>query len=426
MATEFRSWLNTHETGDGTARRGQRNAVAEVRPSLCYVLDEEAGGSDLLIGTLRGSGVESTVFERAPALIEAIDSCNPDIVFVNVAAETNDAIDAIFSLGERRFNGPVQLMGSDTAQVIETVKRMGERHSLNMLPALHKPFAASALRRIIETQNLGWPARAQINIPLAVALANGWIDFWYQPKIDLRRKQIAGVETFARVRHPQLGMLPPGTFMPGADEASLTELTHQAMVAALRAAANFSQLGITLKFAVNISISALATLPIAEIVRQCSPKRANWPGLIFDVTEEQIKGDLPLVKEISQELAQSNIRLAIDDFGSGRIPLAKLHELSFAELKLDRNFVHDCGSNKANAAVCKMVVDIAHSFGGIAVAIGVEQANDVRALRAMGCDLGQGFLFGQPMPEENLVSLLRQRATVAKRHSSGRRMAAQM
>ena len=84
--------------------------------------------------------------------------------------------------------------------------------------------------------------------------------------------------------------------------------------------------------------------------------------------------------------------------------------MSFAELKLDRGFVVDCGTDKVNAPLCKTVIDLAHNFGSVAVAIGVEKASDAVALVSMGCDYGQGFLFGQPMPEERFVSLLRQRA----------------
>ncbi len=91
----------------------------------------------------------------------------------------------------------------------------------------------------------------------------------------------------------------------------------------------------------------------------------------------------------------------------------RLKELPFAELKLDRTFVTDCGTDKVNAPLCKTVIDLAHNFGSVAVAIGIEKASDALALVSMGCDYGQGFLLGQPMPEERFISLLRQRAGCA-------------
>jgi EAL domain-containing protein (putative c-di-GMP-specific phosphodiesterase class I) len=88
----------------------------------------------------------------------------------------------------------------------------------------------------------------------------------------------------------------------------------------------------------------------------------------------------------------------------------RLDQLPFAELKLDRSFVTDCSTDKVNAPLCKTVIDLAHRFGSVAVAVGIEKASDALALVSMGCDYGQGFLLGQPMPEERFISLLQQRS----------------
>src|SRR5207248_932221 len=154
----------------------------------------------------------------------------------------------------------------------------------------------------------------------------------------------------------------------------------------------------------------LVKLEIAELVRAHRAQVDQWPGLIIDVTEEQVVTDLGLACAVAKKLAQINVKLAIDDFGRGYSSLAGLKELPFAELKLDRTFVTDCGTDKVNAPLCKTMIDLAHNFGSAAVAIGIEQAADALALTSMGCDLGQGFLLGQPMPEERFISLLRQRA----------------
>src|SRR5207247_9006031 len=106
---------------------------------------------------------------------------------------------------------------------------------------------------------------------------------------------------------------------------------------------------------------------------------------------------------------------AIDDFVRGYSSLARLKELPFAELKLDRTFVVDCGSDKVNAPLCKTVIDLAHNFGSAAVAIGIEKSSDALALTSMGCDIGQGFLLGEPMPEERFASLLRPRAAMQEK-----------
>ncbi len=198
--------------------------------------------------------------------------------------------------------------------------------------------------------------------------------------------------------------------MPGAKEAGLIALSELALPKALTAAANFAKLGVNLRMAVNVPVNALAKLAVADIVQTYRPQFEKWPGLIIDVSEEQIVADLAFANDITKRLQHLDVRLAIDDFGRGYSSLVRLKELPFAELKLDRAFVTDCGTDKVNAPLCKTVIDLAHNFGSVAVAIGIEKASDALALVSMGCDYGQGFLLGQPMPEERFVSLLRQRA----------------
>ena len=285
-----------------------------------------------------------------------------------------------------------------------------------MLPVLKKPFETDAIVKILNDMQLGLPPAMAARIALDEALDNQWIEFWYQPKIDLRKKQLAGAELYARARHPQHGMVLPGAFMPGASEASVERLSEMALLSALKAGLSFSKLGINLRLTVNIPVETLVKLPVEDMVRAHRPRLDRWPGLIIDVPEEQIVTDLALAVELTKRLERYNVRLAIDDFGRGYSSLARLGELPFAELKLDRTFVADCGTDKVNAPLCKTVIDLAHNFGRVAVAMGIEKAADAVALVSMGCDYGQGFLLGQPMPEERFVSLLRQRAATQGRN----------
>ncbi|MEP7032183.1 MAG: EAL domain-containing protein, partial [Pseudolabrys sp.] len=233
--------------------------------------------------------------------------------------------------------------------------------------------------------------------------------------IDLRRKQLSGAEAYARARHPQHGIVLPSAFMPGAPDASVYKLSELALESALKAGVAFSKLGINLRLTVNIPMDALVKLPVEDIVKKYRPADDKWPGLIIDVPEEQVVTDLTLASDLAKRLEKSNVRIAIDDFGRCYSSLAKLSELPFAEFKIDRAFVADCGTDKVNAPLCKTVIDIAHGFGSAAVAMGIEKAADAVAMVSMGCDFGQGFLLGQPMPEERFVSLLRQRATTQGR-----------
>jgi EAL domain-containing protein (putative c-di-GMP-specific phosphodiesterase class I) len=275
----------------------------------------------------------------------------------------------------RRWSGPIERLGED------------ERRSLvDSMQSDHRPH--------VETDE---------------ALRSGWVEIWYQPKIDLKRKCLAGAEALARVRHPQHGVLLPGTFLPGVAEGSISRLTEHALIATLTNWTKFEEAGFNLHLAINVPVSVLLKLPIPALVERHRPKSERWPGIILEVTEDQIVRDLKLAQEIATQLRVSGISIAIDDFGAGYSSFSSLRELPFVELKLDASFVKECATDATNAAICQTAVDLAHRFGSAAVAEGIENAADLQALMVMGCDFGQGVLIAPPMPQERFLDLLRRR-----------------
>ena len=384
--------------------------LAPASAPLCYVVDDDASIRHFLSLVLHGAGVDTMEFPDGGGLRSALQRRVPDLVFLNISLEAADSIESVIALGTAGFRGHIQLTSMRGAAVLDHVKNIGLQHKLNMLPALKKPFETDAIINILRDLNLGTAAAAASSIDLDEAIDNGWIEFWYQPKIDLRKKQLAGAEAYARARHPLHGIALPGAFMPNATESSVIRLSEMALSSALKAGLTFSKLGLNLRLTVNIPVNALEKMRVEDIVRSHRPIASKWAGLIIDVPEEQIVTDLALASELATRLERCNVRLAIDDFGRGTSSLARLGEMPFAELKLDRSFVADCGSDRVNAPLCKTVIDLAHNYGRVAVAMGIEKAADAMALVSMGCDFGQGFLLGQPMPEERFISLLRQRA----------------
>jgi EAL domain-containing protein (putative c-di-GMP-specific phosphodiesterase class I) len=377
---------------------------------LCFVVDEEASIRHFLSLVLHGSGIDAMEFADGETMRKAVVKRAPSLVFHNISLESSDAIASVVALGKNNFHGAVQLMSTRGAAVLDHVKNIGVQHKLNMLPVLKKPFETEAIVKVLQDLKLDLPPSAASRVDLDEAINNKWVEFWYQPKIDMRKKQLAGAEAYARVQHPQHGIVLPGAFIPGANDDSIARLSELALVNALKAGLTFANIGINLRLTVNVPVPVLVKLPIEDIVKKHRPTPDKWPGLIIDVPEEQIITDLALAIELTKKLERINVHLAIDDFGRGHSSLARLGELPFVELKLDRTYVMDCGTDKVNAPLCKTVIDLAHNFGRAAVAMGIEKAADAVALVSMGCDFGQGFLLGQPMPEERFISLLRQRA----------------
>jgi len=398
---------------DGSAiaiNGADKPATARAATPLCFLVDDDSSIRHFLSLVLHGVGIDTMEFTDGAALRHARAPHAPDLIFHNVSLESADTIESVVALGKNGYRGAVQLMSNRGAAVLEHVKAIGTQHKLNMLPVLKKPFETDAVIKIVKELKLGKPAPTAVQIGLAEALANNWIEFWYQPKIDLRKKQLVGAEAFARARHPQHGSISPGAFMPGASDADVFKLSELAVINAIKAGLRFSELGINLRIAVNVPVPVLVKLSVPDLVKAHRSPKDKWPGLMIDVTENQIITDLALAKDLTQQFEPCNVKLAVDDFGHSYAAIMRIKELPFAELKLDRAFVTDCSTDKVNAPMCRTVIELAHNFGSIAVAVGIEKASDAAALVSMGCDYGQGFLLGQPMPEEHFTSLLRQRA----------------
>jgi EAL domain-containing protein (putative c-di-GMP-specific phosphodiesterase class I) len=410
MINELSRWIRpTDEKGAGSPAKTDRPFAG--RPPICFIVDDEEAHRHFMSLVLEGHGIQTEAFANASELRVGLALRTPDLVFLDVPIISSLAMESLRALVDSTYRGPLQLVSSSGDIGLDSIKRFAERNTLQILPAVTKPVERAVISRVVQEHKLDTPITHSERIDLGVAVRENWIDFWYQPKIDLRRKQLSGVELFARVQHPLHGAMPPGAFMDDADEKSLIALTERSVIDALETGKKFAKMRINLKLAVNVSLNALVKLSLPTIVREHRPYTENWPGLILDVTEDEVASDLSLVREVHAQLEPSGIRLAIDDFGKGYLPLARLRKLRpFAEFKLHRSFVADCASDKGHAAICKSVIDLAHNFSAVAVGVGVEDAAASNALTQMGCDLGQGYLFAQPMPEERFHALLRQRA----------------
>jgi EAL domain-containing protein (putative c-di-GMP-specific phosphodiesterase class I)/FixJ family two-component response regulator len=407
---------------NGTIRSDHPVTDDPVRSApLCYVVDDEPEIRRILVCALEGSGCRTVEFSCACDVIAALAEARPEIIFLDVSLAGSDAVEVIRGAAAHHFTGFVQLISGKEPALLEEIRRIGIRHGVHMLSPLSKPFRADAVRHILRTHFsdhliAATAEQEQVqackleNIPHWISLDdildNGWFELWYQPKIDLKRKRIVGAEGLARARHPELGVVPPGAFLPAASVDAMRKLTELVLITALTDWPLFEQSEPPMRLAINIPVSALTTLAIPDIVRAHRPQSPRWPGLILEVTEDQIVRDIPLAHEIATQLKIYGVALAIDDFGAGYSHLARLRELPFAELKIDRNLVANCGEDATSAALCQTSIDLAHRFGAIAVAEGIEKKTEARALFRMGCDLGQGFLFAPPMQKEAFANLI--------------------
>jgi len=272
-----------------------------------------------------------------------------------------------------------------------------------MLKALHKLFGSHAE-----------PEPADGKITLADVLQRRWFELWYQPKIDLRSNRLVGAEALVRARRPDGRLISPGAFLPGAAEADMLALTERVILTALRDFEDYAALGASVKLSVNVPATAFVKLPIVQMLREERPTAANWPGLILEVTEDEVMHDLKIANEVADELRTFRCSLALDDFGAGYSSLARLRQLPFSELKIDRSYVTDCHTDRVNAGLCETIVELAKRFELKTVAEGIETTHESHKLQGIGCDIGQGYLFAKPMAKDQFVAVLGRRLVAPK------------
>lgn len=373
---------------------------------VCFVLDDEASMRRFIALVMHGAGGDTVEFTDRASFLQAVERQRPDIVFINVALDSNEAMESLIALANLEYRGAVQLMSKRA--VLDRAKSFGEQKRLRMLAPLRKPVEVSALQVVLDEIKIGLPKPLAARIFLDDALRNDWIGFWLQPRIDLRRKRLAGVELLARANHPEYGVLMPSAFMPGALDDSISALAEKNVIEAIRISESLAALGFDLPISVNMPIETLAKLPLDDIIAEHHSTPKHWAGLVVDVPEDQVIHDIPGAIELSGRLKTCNVRISIDGFAGGYSLLSRATELPFFEVKLSGE-VTDCATNKTNASICKSVIDFARRFGCFTTGTDLQKASDVAALVGMGCDFGQGSLMGHPMTEDRFMVLLRQR-----------------
>jgi EAL domain-containing protein (putative c-di-GMP-specific phosphodiesterase class I)/FixJ family two-component response regulator len=392
-----------------------------------YILDDEKEIGALVSQALGTCGYATRQFIAAAPFLEALETSHPGLIVLDLALGQSDAIEVIRQLETLKFKGAILLIsGRDEATLAEAAA-IGERHGMTMLPPLRKPFRVNEIRsRLAERQpepapeaNDARPTRTASKKPavqLVEAMRKNWLELWYQPKIDLRSFSVSGAESLVRARHPDGGIIEPANILPPPGDAAYAPLSSWVVQRAMRDWQHFAERNLPLKLSVNVPVSVIISPDFIHLVRRILPTDPRFPGLVLEVTEDEVIRDPQWMREIATQLKLYNVAISIDDFGSAYASLSRLKDLPVSEIKLDHSFVSGCSSDQSRRMLCQTVVDLAHGFGASVCAEGVETAEDLRALIEMGADEAQGFLFAKAMPPEQLMQKL-----LAGRGGFGRR-----
>jgi diguanylate cyclase (GGDEF)-like protein/PAS domain S-box-containing protein len=255
----------------------------------------------------------------------------------------------------------------------------------------------SAIREELE-------ARLTLEAELSRAVERGEFELFYQPQVRLVDGGLIGAEALIRWRHPERGLVSPGMFMPVVNTASISErISGWVLETACRQARKWELAGYGVRVGVNLSPSQLHSGDLAKSVAEVLNSTGLSPSLLeLEVTEDVLLRDEKRVLDLFRRIQQLGVRLVFDDFGTGYASLSYLKKFPLDGLKIDRSFVLDLLTDSDDAAIVGSTVGLSRQLGLSVIAEGIESRAIADLLITMGCEQGQGYFFGKPMPAGEL------------------------
>jgi len=255
----------------------------------------------------------------------------------------------------------------------------------------------NSIRRELES-------RLTLETELALAAERGEFELFFQPQVHLGDTRLVGAEALIRWRHPTRGLVSPGDFMPVVNRSAISDrIAKWVLESACRQGRAWEIAGHALRVGVNLSPSQLQSGDLAKTVAEVLAATGLTPSLLeLEVTEDILLTDEQRVLDTFLRIQKLGVRLVFDDFGTGYASLSYLKKFPLDGLKIDRSFVLDVLTDSDDAAIVLSTIGLSKQLGLSVIAEGVENRATADLLATMGCEEGQGYFFGRPMPVADL------------------------
>jgi len=378
-----------HETGDRVLREVARRLVASLRTSdtVCRL-----GGDEFVV--------------VLPDLAEVGDAEHLARKVYSALRQPLDLDGAKLHLEFSVGIGVSALAGSEATTLLRQADVAMYRAKRGGGPALYDPLSDAGRLKGIDLAG-----------ELLQAIEREQLVLHYQPRIDLRRGEVVGLEALVRWRHPTLGLVLPDLFVPLAETTSaIKPLSLWVLRRALADRRSWHDQGIDIAVAVNLSTRILHDVELPDLVRGAIEETGvDARGLELEITESTVMADPEGALSAMSRLAAAGVAFSIDDFGTGYSSLSYLKRLPARSLKIDKSFVLHMDTDERDASIVRSAIELAHSLGMDVVAEGVERASVRRMLALLRCDEAQGFDIARPMPAHAVPTWFRTRTPPPRR-----------
>jgi EAL domain-containing protein (putative c-di-GMP-specific phosphodiesterase class I)/CheY-like chemotaxis protein len=377
-------------------RRPKTFGRRKVTPRAC-VADGKRHLRAFLSEVLEDLGFVTSECGSADELQTVLASELPDLILFGIAADGIEPGKFLETLVREAFVGKVLAVGARESIILKAVQQVGEEYGLAMLPSLTTPFAAETLRERVAMLLPEEPAPSPA-VHVGEALHAGWLELWYQSKIDARSLVRCGAEALVRMRHPTWGVVPPAYFIPEEDDPHFRDLSEFVIERALQDWHYLLERQSAVDLSINLPAPYLKEPQAVRDLCRRVPTHPAFGGLTIEIASAEALDDLAFLTEIAREMRFHNIGLSIDNLGANWPELMGLDNIPFINLKADRQFITGCGNDRLKRTVCRHIVELAQGYGVRTAAEGIESRADLVAANELGFDLVQGYLFGKPMP----------------------------
>jgi diguanylate cyclase (GGDEF)-like protein len=330
--------------------------------------------------------------DQARALIQLAEAVHGALLETFMIKDRPVAISGHVGIAFAAPQGCARTLLSDAHLALADAKAAGYGASRVYQPALRK-----ALR-----------ARQDMSADLRTAVLGEQFELYYQPQVRLSDGKIVGAEALLRWHHPHRGLLAPGEFLPLLKGSPMARILGDWVIRqACAKGALLHRQGRPLCMAVNLFSAQFKLGGLARMVAD-TLRETGLPGegLEIEITERVIINSDNRLKNTLNDLRSLGCQLAFDDFGTGYASLSMLKEFPITRLKVDKSFVDAIHESGEDHAVVQAMIQLAETFGFSITAEGIETEQQAEVLRQLGCREGQGYLFGKPMPWQELYALL--------------------